>query len=125
MRRAHGNLESILRSITDAFFALNRDWCFTFVNAEAERMLRKTASSLLGQNVWVLFPKAEAFRARYEQAVATGRADHFEEYYAPLEAWFEVHAFPRGDGLSIYFRDVTIRRKADEVPGIVSRIRLA
>ena len=37
----------------------------------------------------------------------------FEEYYPFLDAWLEVRATPSDDGLSIFFRDVTARRRAE------------
>ncbi len=42
----------ILESITDAFFALDREWRFTYVNAQAERLLFRARAALLGRNVW-------------------------------------------------------------------------
>ena len=114
LQAAHERTETILRSITDAFFALGRDWRFTYVNAETERLLRKPAVELLQHNVWDLFPDAEAFRDRYEQVLVTGQAVHFEEFYAPLAVWFEVHAYPNDNGLSIYFRNATERRQGQE-----------
>ena len=112
LRLAHEQTETILRRITDGFLALDREWRFTRVNAQAERLLHKSQSELLGQNAWDLFPGAEAFRRRYEQAVDHGQAVHFDEFYPPLEAWFEVHAYSSANGLSLYFRDVTERRRA-------------
>jgi len=34
-----------------------------------------------------------------------------EEYYDLLDAWFEVRIFPDVDGLSIYFRDISERKR--------------
>lgn len=113
MRRARQRAETIFRSITDAFFAIDREWRATYVNPAAERLLRRPASELLGRNVWEVFREAEGFRRRYEAAVASGQAVHFEEFYAPLEAWFEVHAYPNAEGLSIYFRDTTERKQVE------------
>jgi PAS domain S-box-containing protein len=38
----------------------------------------------------------------------------FTEFYPPLAVWFEVHAYPSKDGISIYFQDVTDRKQAEE-----------
>ena len=38
----------------------------------------------------------------------------FEDFYAPLEEWFEVRAFPsHAGGLSVYFRNVSERKNAE------------
>ncbi|MCY1523514.1 Phytochrome-like protein cph1 [compost metagenome] len=42
------------------------------------------------------------------------QAAHFESYYPPMERWFEVHAYPSEEGLAVYFRDVTERRRTEE-----------
>jgi PAS domain S-box-containing protein len=106
----------ILESITDAFFALDRDWCFTYVNAQAETLLQRTRDDLLGENIWDAFPEAvgSTFYHEYHQAVESDATTEFEEYYPPLDAWFEVKAFPFEDGLSVYFDDITDRHEAEQ-----------
>lgn len=114
LRAAHARTETILGSISDGFLAFDREWRFTYANAEAERLLHRSASDLLGRNAWELFPEADAFREQYNKALATGRAAHFEQFYRPFNAWLEIHAYPSADGLSVYFRDISIRKRAEE-----------
>ena len=113
---AGARVTRILESITDAFYALDRDWRFTYINLQAERLLRRSRDELLGKVLWDEFPESvgSAFDRMYHEALATGRAVTLEEYYPPLGTWFEVRAYPSTDGLSVYFRDVTERRRADE-----------
>ncbi len=109
-------ISSILESITDAFFALDREWRFTFLNSRAEQLLRRPREELLGTSVWEAYPGivGSRFQRKYLKAVQTQEAAHFEEFYAPLDGWFEVHAYPSQDGLAVYFRDVTERRRTEE-----------
>ncbi len=113
---AGARVTRILESITDAFYALDRDWRFTYINPQAEPLLRRSRDELLGKVVWDEFPESvgSAFDRMYHEALATGRAVTLEEYYPPRARWFEVRAYPSADGLSVYFRDVTERRRADE-----------
>lgn len=106
----------ILESITAAFFALDREWRFTYINAEAERLLSRTREELLGRNVWEEFPAAigSTFKHEYRRAVDTQAAVAFEAFYPPLDTWFEARAYPSSDGLSVYFHDVSARRRAEE-----------
>jgi serine phosphatase RsbU (regulator of sigma subunit) len=100
-----------------AFFALDRSWRFTYVNAEAERVLHRTRDELLGGVVWELFPDAvgSAFETHYRAAMEGTQERVFEAYYPPpLDAWYEVRAWPGPDGLSVYFLDVTERRAVEE-----------
>jgi serine phosphatase RsbU (regulator of sigma subunit) len=107
----------VLEAMNAAFFALDREWRFSYVNAEAERVLASTREELLGGVVWELFPAAVGsdFEVHYRAAAATGEERVFEAHYpVPLDAWFEVRAWPSPDGLSVYFLDVTERRAAEE-----------
>ena len=102
-------VRATLESITDAFFTLDGQWRFTYVNAQAERLLQRSREELLGRNVWQEFREAvgTSFQIHYERALETGQTETFEEYYPPLARWFMVKAYPSRDGLAIYFHDVT------------------
>jgi PAS domain S-box-containing protein len=115
-QEARRHATGILESITDAFFALDRAWRFTYVNNRAEELLRRPRHDLLGQEIWQVFPAAvgSRFEAMYRRAVTRQQAVDFEEYYPPLDRWFEVRAYPSPDGLAVYFHDVTDRRLAHE-----------
>ena len=106
----------ILESITDAFFAVNEDWTFTYVNRRAEEFLERSRDELVGQNMWDSFPEAvgSTFHEKYERAIEDETTVEFVEYYPPLNRWFEVKAFPFEKGLSVYFDDVTDRMEARE-----------
>ncbi|MBC6607451.1 PAS domain S-box protein [Hymenobacter sp. BT188] len=107
-------LNTIFESITDALFLVDRDWCLTFVNREVERLLQIDRQQVLGKNLWTLFPDEVGgeFYHQYHHALAMGQAVHFEAYYASLQLWLEVKAFPSEEGLSVYFSDVTLRHEA-------------
>ncbi len=116
-RQADARIARVMESVKSAFFSLDRDWRFTYLNAEGERVLQTSRDDVLGRVVWDAFPDAaEAeFGIRYREAMATGREQLFEAWYpAPLDAWFEVRAWPGPDGLSVSFNDVTERRAAEE-----------
>ncbi|WP_225755415.1 SpoIIE family protein phosphatase [Actinotalea sp. Marseille-Q4924] len=114
---ADARVVRVLESMPSAFFSLDDDWRFTYVNAEAEKLLGVTRGELVGGSVWTLFPAAVTshFEREYRRAVETGRPVAFEAYYpAPLDGWFEVRAWPGPDGLSVYFVDVTERHRQQE-----------
>lgn len=115
-RRMAVRLERVLESITDAFFAVDRDWRFTFVNREAERVLERGRRDLVGHLLWDAFPGARGsiFEEQYRKAMDEGRAVRFEAFFAPLDRWFAVHAYPSEEGLAVYFQDVNERRATEE-----------
>ena len=104
--------EQLLNRMTDAFFALDDDWRFTYLNHTAERVLDRTEEDLLGQCIWDEFPAAvdTAFQREYERAMETGETVNFRASYEPLDTLFEVTAYPSDTGLSVYFRDLTAER---------------
>ncbi|WP_152040764.1 PAS domain S-box protein [Salinigranum salinum] len=106
---------AVFDRVSDAFFALDRQWRFTYLNEQAERLLDRPAESLVGRSLWEEFPEAvdTVFETQYRQAMESQETVAFEEYYPPLAAWFEVRAYPSETGLSVYFRDVS-ERKANE-----------
>ena len=109
-------IANLLESITDAFFALDKKWRFTYINGQAELLLQKTQNELLGQSIWEVFPELidTTFHREYHRAMLKQVSVEFEEFYQPLNCWFQVHAYPAKDGLSVYFQDITERRKTAE-----------
>ena len=101
--------------VTDAFYTLDRDWRYTYLNPEAVRMQGKSRSAMLGKVVWDVFPEAvgSEFDVQFRRAVETGDVASFESYYEPLDMSFEVRAFPSEDGLAVYFLDVSQKRAAE------------
>lgn len=107
---------NILESITDAFFTLDRQWCFTYVNHQAELLLQRTREELLGKSIWNEFPAAIniGFYKEYHRAFTEQISVTFTEFYPPLNCWFLVHAYPSPEGLSIYFQDITASKQDEE-----------
>jgi PAS domain S-box-containing protein len=108
-RRLREELREVLGRIADAFFAVDDGWAVTYCNRQAERLLGYNAGELVGTDLWEAFPKAVEgkFYDRYHTAMETQEPVDFEAYYEPLDAWFDVRAYPSETGLSVYFRDVT------------------
>lgn len=113
---ARNQVTNILESITDAFFALDHEWRFTYLNHQAEVLLQRSRGELLGNVLWDMFPEAIAspFHREYRRAVAEQITVQFEAFYPPFKQWFEVQAYPARDGLSVYFRNVSQRKEAEQ-----------
>ena len=115
VRQQEMRLSAMLEATSDAVFLLDRNWRFTFLNKHAVNLL-SVSRSVIGENVWELFPHAvgTGFWEQYQRAMHEGISSDFQEYYPePLDKWFEVHAFPTGDGIAAFFRDITDRLKTD------------
>jgi serine phosphatase RsbU (regulator of sigma subunit) len=111
------NAVQFLETMPAAFFFLDADWCFGYVNAEAERLMRRDRAELLGRSVWERFPQlvGTVFESAYRSAVATGQPLTFEAASPGDGAgWYEVRVWPGSEGLAVYVLDVTDRRDAEE-----------
>ena len=106
-------LEAVFERIDDAFYALDDDLRFTYVNDRAETLLGHSESELLGRNIWqaLSVPDDDPLRDRYETALATQTATSFERYSAPLDIWEIVSVYPSASGLSVYATDITERKR--------------
>ncbi|HZX58859.1 MAG TPA: PAS domain S-box protein [Mucilaginibacter sp.] len=103
---------TILESIDDAFFAVDKNWKVTYWNNRAARLTQTPVSKILNRNLWKIFSDAvgsESYK-KYHEAIETGKAVHFEDYYAPVDSWYEISAYPSKTGLSVYFKDITDRK---------------
>jgi len=107
---------TILESIGDAFFAIDMDWTVTYWNNMASKVLLVPRHDIVGRNLWDVFPAGNnpVSYATYSHALQTKQAVHFEDYYAPLEQWYEISAYPSAQGLSVYLKDIS-DRKASEI----------
>lgn len=112
-------LTRILESITDAFVAIDKDWCFRYINRSYMDLVAPLYSSpgqLLGANVWEKFPDIEGTPVGnfYRQTMAEQKPGVFELFYQPLQRWLEIHAHPSPNMLSLNIRDVTERHEAEQ-----------
>jgi PAS domain S-box-containing protein len=98
-----------LSRVADGYLAVDADWTITAASDPAAGMLERERAELVGRDLWDAFPAAvdTQFQREYEAVRSTGEPTTFRAKYDPLDAWFEIDAYPHEDGLAIYFRDVT------------------
>ena len=108
-------MTNILEKTADGFFAVDSEWNFTYLNAQAEKMLGCTRGELFGCNLWENFPElcGSVFETNYRKILAEQIAIEFEESAPSGKVWYEVHAYPSNGGVSVFFRDITERKKIE------------
>ncbi|MFL5357973.1 PAS domain S-box protein [Archangium sp.] len=111
-RRVHRMLESI----TDAFVALDRAWRYTYVNRRAEELSHRSREEMIGRTPLEVFPRFTGSRSEraFREALTRQRAVHIEEQDPTGDTWVEMHVYPSEEGLAVYFRDITERKRAQE-----------
>lgn len=116
IQRQAARQKIILESITDAFFALDMNWCFTYTNSEFERLIQVKGEEVKGRSLWSYFSK-EVMGPQFQllcDSVKTGEAVRFEMYHDPLKVWLNVKAYPSEEGLSVYLHDITKQKQIEE-----------
>jgi len=115
LQNSEEKYRSIMERVSDGFVAISKDWCFTHVNKQAGKILNRLPCELIGKHVWSEFPGGidKTFYKAFNKAMETQEYLHLEEYSAQLEIWLENHIYPSADGMSIFFRNITERKKAE------------
>jgi PAS domain S-box-containing protein len=110
------NMTGILENTTDGFLALDADWKVIYINPKAASLLDCSRDELLGQSFWRKFPRILGSLAEndYRKKMSDGSALEFEATDATGNRCFEVHAYPSGQGISVFFRDINRRKTTEE-----------
>jgi PAS domain S-box-containing protein len=115
----------VLESISDCFISLDSHFSLVYLNDAAcaefsvERHLALKAT--IPDAVPAFF--STSMIAELQAASRGSAASMFEAPNQKQDAWYEMRCFPRPDGMSIYFRNITesmsSRRKLEEAHGIL------
>lgn len=115
-RKLSADACAILESMGDAFYALDGDWRFVYANQRALDFWGCKQADILGRVIWDCFPaligtpSEDAMRrARSERRVIT-----FEAPSPVTRIWVRANVGPFGDGVTVYWRDITERRRDQE-----------
>lgn len=109
--------DQILESIGDGFFSLDMDWIVTYWNNAAERLFKRSKEQAIGKNIRELFPIEIALNSlsKYNEAMDQNSSLVYEEFFSELGTWFEISVFPSFIGVSVYFKDITLRKTTEEL----------
>ncbi|MDZ8051416.1 MAG: PAS domain S-box protein [Aulosira sp. ZfuVER01] len=125
LKTAKAQVTTILESMTDAFYSLDRDWCFTYINSCAERILGQPRHELLGKNIWEQYPvfTDTVVYQQYHRACAESVPINFEYYYQACDCWYDIHVYPSEEGINVYFQNISeqqaARRDRQEAEAVV------
>lgn len=112
---ASERLSAVLESTSDNVIAVSREWLITYANNRARSQLHDE-EELTGREFWPTFPGAKG--SNFERQLRRCMADRvpvaFTEFFAAQSTWYEVSAFPSPEGIVLYFRDVTLRKRAEQ-----------
>jgi PAS domain S-box-containing protein len=108
-------ITNTLESIQDGFYALDKDFTVIYWNNEAERLTGRKREDILGKNLWEIFRKTNSRRTvkEFEFAIENQKPVRFVEFSKVSNKWLEIIAYPSDIGLTVYFKDIDDRKKAE------------
>jgi diguanylate cyclase (GGDEF)-like protein/PAS domain S-box-containing protein len=111
-----GELVDVLENLTEAFYTLDRDWRFTYLNRKTEQYLHQPRADLLGKPIWDAFPylRGSSYESKLRFAAEKALPLSFVVPDAPHNAWKEVHVYPCDRGLAVSFIDITERKREED-----------
>lgn len=113
--QARAQMAGIVQDMTEACFAVDAEWRFTFVNERGLELLRRTRDEVLGHALWEVFgPLAETpLEEHYRRAMRERVPVTFEAWAPSAERWLDIRLFPSGEGLAAFLLDIDERKKAE------------
>src|SRR6185369_5338193 len=110
----HGqSVDVFLEAMPDGFAALGPDGQFTYVNAQAELLWGKRRQDMIGRTPSDLFA-GHRLELEFRKTMDGGGGVEFELFEPSSQQWFFYKITPvRAAGLSVYFEDITARKRAE------------
>ncbi|NOU97975.1 diguanylate cyclase [Paenibacillus sp. LMG 31456] len=95
---------------------LDASGLFTGINSAAQQLLQKSNNELIGSTFWSQFPEAvhTPLYEKFLSSMTTQLADSFEFFSPSFNKWFELHTYPEPESITVYFRDITVRKRNED-----------
>jgi PAS domain S-box-containing protein len=113
---ARAQVSATLESITDAFYAVDQDWRFTYVNARAAGFQERRPEEVLGKVLWEAFPNVQLspLAPVLRRVMETREPEQIVYLHPTRDTWRDAHVYPTQSGLAVYFQDVTERKQVEQ-----------
>jgi PAS domain S-box-containing protein len=105
----------MMERITDGFYALDEEWRIIYANNQAAKILNVKREDYMGRILWECFPRliGSNYEEQYHKAVKEKMPVYFTSYVETYDSWYELHVYPSDTGLSVFFRDISERIRAE------------
>jgi PAS domain S-box-containing protein len=120
LRESENNYRELADSIKDVFFAMDSDLRYTYWNKASEALTGIKEEDAIGKTIFEIFPNDESTSrsiAVYQDVLKTRRPKSFVNEYKlrGKDFYFEINAYPTQSGISVFVKDITERKRAEEM----------
>jgi PAS domain S-box-containing protein len=108
-------IKEIPESIKDGFMELDFNWCFTYLNQRAAQNIGQEVDHLIGKNIWETFPTLMGTdqEVLFRQVMEQRHPHQYEVEGTLTQQWYEIHAYPSSEGITIFWSDITERKRIE------------
>ena len=117
LRVSDARFNEVLDNLTDAFMIIDSKWRLVYANEVAAKRFRVSKEQLIGQVVWELWPQSvgsihyELLSKTMDDKIQRTWINHSRS----TDIWYEYRVFPWEDGIASFARDITERKRAEDV----------
>ena len=116
LEREKEKFERLAARVSDGFYAVDSEWQVTYWNEQMAARTGASAAEVEGESLWAAFPTVVGteLEERYRAAMADGTSWSFEQRLDdPYDYWVGVDVYPDEDGLSVFSREITERKRRE------------
>ncbi|MBJ6124361.1 PAS domain-containing sensor histidine kinase [Microvirga splendida] len=118
LRDSETRLRGVLDGMGESLALMDRDFRIIDMNAEALRLEGRPRHEVIGKTHWEAHPDADpALGEMFRQAMETKAPVTMKHRYVwphGRVSWIDMHAYPVGDGLAVFYGDVTEQVEAED-----------
>jgi PAS domain S-box-containing protein len=119
LKESEENYRELANSITDVFFAMDEHLRYIYWNKASEILIGIRAEDAIGKSLREIFPDTPGIRKAekvYHEVLRTQQSQTFVSgvNFGGKHYIFEISAYPSQGGISVFVRDITERKQAEE-----------
>ncbi|MBQ0822141.1 PAS domain S-box protein [Microvirga sp. HBU67558] len=118
LRESETRLRGVLDGMGESLALLDKDFRIVDMNAEALRLEGRPRDEVIGKTHWEAHPDADpALGEMFRRAMATRVPVNMRHRYVwphGRVSWISMHAYPVGDGLAVFYGDITEQVESEE-----------
>jgi PAS domain S-box-containing protein len=109
-----GRMDDILAAIGDCYIAVDQHYRIADLNPNAESWLRMRREDAVGKGYLDVIAPSDQHAEALRQAIGQGTPRCLEIASSRRPgSWLDLHIHPSQDGASVFFRDITERKRAE------------